>query len=160
GPSGGDRRRSVRPRRPVQLVRATAPPRALEGRPRSREGGRLPGPLPRARARVSAPRPRHALHDGALLPEPGARGVVRRALEPPSPPLPGARPRAPAARSRGGHGGRRRVLRAGLAARNGAKLKVRQPLGRMLLAAPPSVERGVRAFEAEILDELNVERLE
>jgi isoleucyl-tRNA synthetase len=54
----------------------------------------------------------------------------------------------------------RRVLRAGLAARNAAKLKVRQPLGRMLLAAPPSVERGVRAFERDVLDELNVERLE
>jgi isoleucyl-tRNA synthetase len=54
----------------------------------------------------------------------------------------------------------RRVLRAGLAARNGAKLKVRQPLGRMLLAAPSSVERGVRAFEPEILEELNVEHLE
>jgi isoleucyl-tRNA synthetase len=54
----------------------------------------------------------------------------------------------------------RRVLRAGLAARNAAKLKVRQPLGRMLLAAPPSVERGVRAFEQDVLDELNVEHLE
>jgi isoleucyl-tRNA synthetase len=54
----------------------------------------------------------------------------------------------------------RRVLRAGLAARNAAKLKVRQPLGRMLLAAPPPVERAVQAFEPEILDELNVERLE
>ena len=54
----------------------------------------------------------------------------------------------------------RRVLRAGLAARNAAKLKVRQPLGRMLLVAPPSVERGVRAFEQEILEELNVESLE
>jgi len=54
----------------------------------------------------------------------------------------------------------RRVLRAGLAARNGAKLKVRQPLGRMFLSAPPSVERGVRAFEPELLEELNVERLE
>jgi isoleucyl-tRNA synthetase len=54
----------------------------------------------------------------------------------------------------------RRVLRAGLAARNAARLKVRQPLGRMLLTAPPSVERGVGAFEQEILDELNVERIE
>jgi isoleucyl-tRNA synthetase len=54
----------------------------------------------------------------------------------------------------------RRVLRAGLAARNAAKLKVRQPLGRMLLAAPPPVVRAVQAFEPEVLDELNVERLE
>ena len=54
----------------------------------------------------------------------------------------------------------RRVLRAGLAARNAAKLKVRQPLGRMLLTVPPSVERGVRAFEPDLLEELNVERLE
>jgi isoleucyl-tRNA synthetase len=54
----------------------------------------------------------------------------------------------------------RRVLSVGLAARNAARLKVRQPLGRALLAAPPGVERGARAFELDILDELNVERLE
>jgi isoleucyl-tRNA synthetase len=54
----------------------------------------------------------------------------------------------------------RRVLKAGLAARNAARLKVRQPLGRALLVAPPDVERAVRAFEPDILDELNVERLE
>ena len=54
----------------------------------------------------------------------------------------------------------RRVLSVGLAARNAARLKVRQPLGRALLVAPPDVERGVRAFELDILDELNVERLE
>ena len=54
----------------------------------------------------------------------------------------------------------RRVLRVGLAARNAAGLKVRQPLGRALLVAPPEVERALRAFEADILDELNVERLE
>jgi len=54
----------------------------------------------------------------------------------------------------------RRVLRVGLAARNAAGLKVRKPLGRALLVAPPDVERAVRAFEADILDELNVERLE
>jgi isoleucyl-tRNA synthetase len=54
----------------------------------------------------------------------------------------------------------RRVLTVGLAARNAARLKVRQPLGRALLLAPPDVERAVRAFEPDILDELNVERLE
>jgi isoleucyl-tRNA synthetase len=54
----------------------------------------------------------------------------------------------------------RRVLSVGLAARNAARLKVRQPLGRALLVAPPGVERGARAFELDILDELNVERLE
>jgi isoleucyl-tRNA synthetase len=54
----------------------------------------------------------------------------------------------------------RRVLRVGLAARNAAGLKVRKPLGRALLVAPPEVERAVRAFEPDILDELNVERLE
>ncbi len=54
----------------------------------------------------------------------------------------------------------RRVLSVGLAARNAARLKVRQPLGRALLAAPSGVERGARAFEPDILDELNVERLE
>jgi isoleucyl-tRNA synthetase len=54
----------------------------------------------------------------------------------------------------------RRVLRVGLAARNAARLKVRQPLGRALLVAPPDVQRAVRAFELDILDELNVERVE
>jgi isoleucyl-tRNA synthetase len=54
----------------------------------------------------------------------------------------------------------RRVLRVGLAARNAARLKVRTPLGRALLVAPPDVARAVRAFELDILDELNVERLE
>jgi isoleucyl-tRNA synthetase len=54
----------------------------------------------------------------------------------------------------------RRVLKAGLAARNTARLKVRQPLGRALLAAPPEVEGAVRVFEADILDELNVEAIE
>jgi isoleucyl-tRNA synthetase len=54
----------------------------------------------------------------------------------------------------------RRVLRVGLAARNAARLKVRKPLGRALLTAPPDVERAVRAFELDIRDELNVERLE
>jgi isoleucyl-tRNA synthetase len=54
----------------------------------------------------------------------------------------------------------RRVLRVGLAARNAARLKVRNPLGRALLVAPPDVERAVRAFELDIRDELNVECLE
>jgi len=54
----------------------------------------------------------------------------------------------------------RRVLSVGLAARNAARLKVRTPLGRALLVAPPDVERAVRAFEHDILDELNVDRLE
>ena len=54
----------------------------------------------------------------------------------------------------------RRVLRVGLAARNAARLKVRTPLGRALLVASPETERAVRAFELDILDELNVERLE
>jgi isoleucyl-tRNA synthetase len=54
----------------------------------------------------------------------------------------------------------RRVLRVGLAARNAARLKVRTPLGRALLVAAPDVERAVRAFEPDILDELNVERIE
>jgi isoleucyl-tRNA synthetase len=54
----------------------------------------------------------------------------------------------------------RRVLSVGLAARNAARLKVRTPLGRVLLAAPPDVERGARTFERELLDELNVEGLE
>jgi isoleucyl-tRNA synthetase len=51
-------------------------------------------------------------------------------------------------------------LKVGLAARNAARLKVRTPLGRALLVAPPDVGRAARAFELDIRDELNVERLE
>jgi isoleucyl-tRNA synthetase len=54
----------------------------------------------------------------------------------------------------------RRVLSVGLAARNAARLKVRQPLGRALLVAPPDTARGARLFERDVLEELNVERLE
>jgi isoleucyl-tRNA synthetase len=54
----------------------------------------------------------------------------------------------------------RRVLKVGLAARNAARLKVRKPLRRALLVAPADVERAARALEPDILDELNVERLE
>ena len=54
----------------------------------------------------------------------------------------------------------RRVLNVGLAARNAARIKVRQPLGRALLAGPPEVLDAARLFEADVLDELNVERLE
>jgi isoleucyl-tRNA synthetase len=52
------------------------------------------------------------------------------------------------------------VLTVGLAARNAARLKVRQPLARALLVAPPEIVAGARAFEADVLDELNVEHLE
>jgi isoleucyl-tRNA synthetase len=54
----------------------------------------------------------------------------------------------------------RRALSVGLAARNAARLKVRTPLGRALLAAPVDIVRGVRAFQQDVLDELNVEGLE
>src|SRR5207247_10511642 len=46
------------------------------------------------------------------------------------------------------------------AARSAARLKVRQPLGRALLVAPPDTARGARLFERDVLEELNVERLE
>jgi isoleucyl-tRNA synthetase len=54
----------------------------------------------------------------------------------------------------------RRVLTVGLAARNAAGLKVRQPLARALVVASSDVVAGALAFEADVLDELNVERLE
>ena len=54
----------------------------------------------------------------------------------------------------------RRALSVGLAARNAARVKVRQPLGRALVAASRDAQRGICLFEAEILDELNVERIE
>ncbi len=54
----------------------------------------------------------------------------------------------------------RRVLSVGLAARNAGGLKGYQPLGRALLVAPPEVAHAVKAFEADLLDELNVERVQ
>ena len=126
-----------------------------------REAGRVPGPLSRARAGVPAPRPGHAVRHRARLPEPGAHGVRRTRRSSlhltrfPEPDPARAQPALEADVAAA-----RRVLRVGLAARNAAGLKVRKPLGRALLVAPPDVERAVRAFEADILDELNVERLE
>jgi hypothetical protein len=100
------RRRHVHPRRSVELVRAAPPARVLEGHPRPREAGRVPGPLPRARTSVPAPRPGHAVHHRAHVPEPGPRRAAGGAGQPPSHPLPGAGPRAgatrPGSRRRGG----------------------------------------------------------
>ena len=105
-PPGRRRGRRVHPRRSVELVRAPPATGVLEGHPRPREAGRVPGPLPRAGAGVPAPRSGHAVRHRARLPEPGARGVAGRAGQPPPAPLPGARSGARAARagSRGGGG--------------------------------------------------------
>jgi isoleucyl-tRNA synthetase len=54
----------------------------------------------------------------------------------------------------------RRAVRAGLGARNAAALKVRQPLARAVILAPPPALAWLRAFEADVLDELNVEALD
>ncbi len=51
----------------------------------------------------------------------------------------------------------RRVLRVGLGVRSAAALKVRQPLARVLALAPPAMLPWLREFEANVLDELNVE---
>ena len=54
-----------------------------------------------------------------------------------------------------------RVVGLGRAARNASKLKVRQPLPRLLIRVPDAAaEAAVRAHEEQILDELNVKRLE
>jgi isoleucyl-tRNA synthetase len=54
-----------------------------------------------------------------------------------------------------------RVVGLGRAARNSSKLKVRQPLKRLLIRVPdPAAEAAVRRHEDQILDELNVKRLE
>jgi isoleucyl-tRNA synthetase len=54
----------------------------------------------------------------------------------------------------------RRVLRAGLGVRSAAALKVRQPLAQVLVLAPPAMLPWLREFEANVLDELNVEAVE
>jgi isoleucyl-tRNA synthetase len=54
----------------------------------------------------------------------------------------------------------RRVLRVGLGVRSAAALKVRQPLARVLVLAPPAMLPRLREFEADVLDELNVEAME
>jgi len=54
-----------------------------------------------------------------------------------------------------------RVVGLGRAARNSSKLKVRQPLSRLLIRVPDAAaEAAVRRHEDQILDELNVKRLE
>src|SRR6185295_9520937 len=54
-----------------------------------------------------------------------------------------------------------RVVGLGRAARNSSKLKVRQPLPRLLIRVPDAAaEAAVRRHEDQVLDELNVKRLE
>jgi isoleucyl-tRNA synthetase len=54
-----------------------------------------------------------------------------------------------------------RVVGLGRAARNSSKLKVRQPLKRILIRVPDAAaEAAVRRHEDQILDELNVKRIE
>jgi isoleucyl-tRNA synthetase len=54
-----------------------------------------------------------------------------------------------------------RVVGLGRAARNSSKLKVRQPLSRLLIRVPDArAEAAVRRHEDQILDELNVKRVE
>jgi isoleucyl-tRNA synthetase len=54
-----------------------------------------------------------------------------------------------------------RVVGLGRAARNASKLKVRQPLGRILVRVPDeAAAAAVRRHEDQILDELNVKKLE
>jgi isoleucyl-tRNA synthetase len=54
-----------------------------------------------------------------------------------------------------------RVVGLGRAARNTSKLKVRQPLSRLLIRVPDArAEAAVRRHEDQILEELNVKRLE
>ena len=54
----------------------------------------------------------------------------------------------------------RRVLSAGLAARNAAKLKIRQPLPRLLVLAPQANVEWINRLEADLKDELNVDGVE
>src|SRR5262249_51187404 len=54
-----------------------------------------------------------------------------------------------------------RVVGLGRAARNSSRLKVRQPLARLLIrVSDDAAERAVRRHEDQILDELNVKALE
>jgi isoleucyl-tRNA synthetase len=54
-----------------------------------------------------------------------------------------------------------RVVGLGRAARNSSKLKVRQPLKRLLIRVPDAAaEAAVRRHEDQVLDELNVKRVE
>ena len=160
-PPGRHRGRFVHPRRSVELVRATTAARVLERRSRPREAGGLPGALPRPRAGVPAARPRHAVHHRTRLPEPCAHRVAgcayRASISPrsrsPTPRSPDPTWK-PTWRRRGG------CSAWGWPPATRPDSRFGQPLGRALLVAPPDVERAVRAFEADILDELNVERLE
>jgi isoleucyl-tRNA synthetase len=54
----------------------------------------------------------------------------------------------------------RRVLSVGLAARNAAGVKVRQPLARAAVVGPPDLLPWLQTFEADVREELNVDALE
>ena len=54
----------------------------------------------------------------------------------------------------------RRVLSVGLAARNAARIKVRQPLSRGLVATNSELARWLAVFEDDVRDELNVDAVE
>ena len=54
----------------------------------------------------------------------------------------------------------RHALSVGLAARQAAGVKVRQPLASAVIAAPPEVAEAVARFATDVCDELNVERVE
>jgi isoleucyl-tRNA synthetase len=54
----------------------------------------------------------------------------------------------------------RRVVSAGLSARNATGLKVRQPLARVAVSGPASVLAAVRCFAPDVCEEVNVEDVE
>jgi isoleucyl-tRNA synthetase len=54
----------------------------------------------------------------------------------------------------------RRVVSAGLSARNATGLKVRQPLARVVVSGPASVLAAVRCFAPDVCEEVNVEDVE
>src|SRR6266508_5931676 len=54
----------------------------------------------------------------------------------------------------------RQALSVGLAARSAAGLKVRQPLARAVIAAPPDAAAAIMKLAADLCEELNVERVE
>ena len=53
-----------------------------------------------------------------------------------------------------------RVVLLGRSAREQARIRVRQPLARLRVAAPEAAADGIRKHEAQIMDELNVKRIE
>jgi len=151
----------VRVRKPLQLVRASEPQTFLGRRDDRGQAGGLPDALHLSGNRRIAQRTLRALHLGAHLPRPERRERPPRRF--------GASGAVPRGRSVAcGQGAGRddvalaqRVSSMVLALRRKVNIKVRQPLGKILIPVlDPAMGRHIEAVRPLIMNEVNVKRIE